>query len=225
MKSLHNFLIEASKWTSTSTDKDYNWDNGDNKSEKKKDYNIKIDDDPEWNEKVKKNIALYIVDSGRFVKQGVYLAIREKLIDNILNKYTGSKVLYAVSATEDEGGRNNRTTIKEISSASELKNNYKGARPLMSKILSNIKENDSKDVDLNIVVSDESLLDWTDMQMKDFDKMINDEINNGLHMLIYAIKEYYYLDKRLEKFLAKDKFEIKVVERDKIYDYSKDKNK
>ena len=225
MKSLHNFLIEASKWTSTSTDKDYNWDNGDNKPEKKKDYDIKIDDDPEWNEKVKKNIALYIVDSGRFTRNEIYLAIREKLINNILKKYTGSKVLYAVSATEDEGGRNNRTTIKEISSPSELKNNYKGARPLMSKILSNIKENDSNDVDLNIVVSDESLLDWTDMQMKDFDKILNDEINNGLHMLIYSIKEYYYLDKRLEKFLTKDKFEIKVVERDKIYDYSKDKNK
>ena len=224
MKSLHNFLIEASKWTSTSTDKDYNWDNGDNKPEKKKDYNIKIDDDPEWNENVKKNIALYIVDSGRFVKQGVYLAIREKLIDNILNKYTGSKVLYVVSATEDEGSRNNRTTIKEISSVDELKNKA-GIRPLMSKILSNIKENDSNDVDLNIVVSDESLLDWTDMEMKDFDKMLNDEINDGLRMLIYSIKEYYYLDKRLEKFLTKDKFEIKVVERDKIYDYSKDKNK
>ena len=225
MKSLHNFLIEASKWTSTSTDKDYNWDNGDNKPDKKKDYNIKIDDDPEWNEKVKKNIALYIVDSARFTRNEIYLAIREKLINNILKKYTGSKVLYAVSATEDEGGRNNRTTIKEISSPSELKNNYKGARPLMSKILSNIKENDSNDVDLNIVVSDESLLDWTDMQMKDFDKILNDEINNGLHMLIYSIKEYYYLDKRLEKFLTKDKFEIKVVERDKIYNYSKDKNK
>lgn len=224
MKSLYKFLTEASKWTSTSTDKDYNWDNGDNKSEKKKDYNIKIDDDPEWNEKVKKNIALYIVDSGRFTRNGIYVAIREKLINNILKKYTGSKVLYAVSATEDEDGRNNRTTITEISSVNELKNN-KGARPLMSKILSNIKENDSNDVDLNIVVSDESLLDWTDMQMNDFNKMLNDEINNGLHMLIYSIKEYYYLDKRLERFLTKDKFEIKVVERDKIYDYSKDKNK
>ena len=225
MKSLHNFLIEASKWTSTSTDKDYNWDNGDNKPEKKKDYDIKIDDDPEWNEKVKKNIALYIVDSGRFTRNEIYLAIREKLINNILKKYTGSKVLYAVSATEDEGGRNNRTTIKEISSPSELKNNYKGARPLMSKILSNIKENDSNDVDLNIVVSDESLLDWTDMPMKDFNKMLNDEIDNGLHMLIYSMKEYYHLDKRLEDFLTKDNFEIKVVERDKIYNYSKDKNK
>ena len=224
MKSLYNFLIESSRWTSTSTDKDYNWDNGDNKQEKKKDYNIKIDDDPEWNEKVKKNIALYIVDSGRFTRNGIYVAIREKLINNILKKYTGSKVLYAVSATEDEGGRNNRTTITEISSVNELKNN-KGARPLMSKILSNIKENDSNDVDLNIVVSDEMLLDWTDKKMSDFDKMLNDDIDNGLHMLIYAIKEYYYLDKRLEDFLTKDKFEIKVVERDKIYDYSKDKNK
>jgi len=223
MKSLHNFLIEASKWTSTSTDKDYNWDNGDNKPEKKKDYNIKIDDDPEWNEKVRKNIALYIVESRRFTRNGIYVAIREKLINNILKKYTGSKVLYAVSATEDEGGRNNKTTITEISSVNELKNN-KGARPLMSKILSNIKENDSNDVDLNIVISDEMCLDWTDKEMGVFDKMLNDDIHNGLHMLIYAIKENYYLDKRLEKFLTKDKFDIKVVERDKIYDFSKYKD-
>ena len=206
MKSFKDFLTEANKWVSSSTDKDYSYDEKDDKQEKQlgKQKAISFDD---ITGKERKNVNIWVLDFWRRDDNRVFTGKRDLLIRKLTEKYTGEHTLYALRDKDDRYSQ-----FEEISSTKDLLN--RGHYPYIMDVLKLLESTEGAlDKDCNIFILDTDLFKFKNLTAER-DKL--KELSEKTQIIFYAIKNGWHGNENkanpvFDKALEDGKFEIYVI--------------